>query len=178
MNNLLTIKEAAEYLKLNYMTVYKLAQKNKIPAFKVGGNWRFNKEILDEWLISQSTMSDGSVLVVDDDEKIQEILREIISEQGYRVVTVGTGEEALKQVEKQHFDLVLLDLVLPELDGVEVLKAMKAKDEKTVIVVITGYGDDPIALEAISLCPLLLVRKPLRIKDIVEVLNMVMKKRS
>ncbi len=176
MDSLMTIKEAAEYLKLNYMTVYKLAQKSKIPAFKVGGNWRFNKEILDDWLISQSTINEGSVLVVDDDVKIQEILREIIAEQGYRVVTVGTGEEALKQVEKQSFNLVLLDLVLPGLDGVEVLQAIKEKDEKAVIVIITGYGDDPIALKAVSLCPLLLVRKPLRIKDIIEVLNMVMKK--
>ena len=160
------------------MTVYKLAQKSKIPAFKVGGNWRFKKEILDEWLISQSTMNEGSVLVIDDDENIQEILREIISEQGYRVVAVGTGEEALKQVDKQHFDLVLLDLVLPGLDGVEVLQSIKEKYEKAVIVVITGYGDDPIALKAISLCPLLLIRKPFRMKDIAEVLNMVLMKRS
>ena len=172
----MTIKEAAQYLKLNYMTVYKLAQKNKIPAFKVGGNWRFKREILEEWLISQSTMNKGHVLVVDDDEKIQEILEAIILDQGYRVVAVGTGEEAVKQVEKQHFDLVLLDLVLPGLDGVEALQAIREKDEKAVIVIVTGYGDDPIAIRAISLCPLLLVRKPISIKDIVEVLNIVMKK--
>ena len=174
----MTIKEAAKYLRLNYMTVYKLVQKNKIPAFKVGGNWRLKKEVLEEWLDSQSTMNKGIVLVVDDDAKIQEILREIISDHGYKVVTVGTGEEAVKQVEKQHFDLVLLDLVLPGLDGVEALQAIKEKDEKAIIVVVTGYGDDPIALRAISLCPLLLVRKPIRIKDIVEVLGMVMKKRN
>jgi excisionase family DNA binding protein len=176
MNSLMTIKEAADYLKLNHMTVYKLAQKNKIPAFKVGGNWRFKREILEEWLASQSTMNRGTVLVVDDDVKIQEILREIISDNGYKAVTVRTGEEAVKQVAKQHFDLILLDLVLPGLDGVEALQAIKEKDENAVIVIVTGYGDDPIALRAISLGPLLLVRKPIRITDIVEVLNMAMKK--
>lgn len=50
MDNLMTVKEAAQYLQLNYMTVYKLAQKGKIPVSKIGGTWRFKKEILDDWL--------------------------------------------------------------------------------------------------------------------------------
>jgi len=177
MESLMTVREAAQYLQLNYMTIYRLAQRNKIPASKVGGNWRFKKEILDEWLVTRSRMAGGVVLVVDDDTRVQDILKGVVSEQGYEVIAVGSGEEAIEEIEKRHFDLVFLDLVLPGISGVEVLGMIKAKDEKTVVVVVTGYGDDPIALEAISLGPLFLLRKPFHITDIVKILDIVIKVR-
>ncbi|GAI14517.1 unnamed protein product [marine sediment metagenome] len=89
----MTAKEAAEYLKINYMTVYKLAQRGKIPATKVGGNWRFKKEILDEWIARQATAVRGVVLVVDDDPRVRDVLEDVILAQGYRVAAVGSGEE-------------------------------------------------------------------------------------
>lgn len=175
--SLMNAKEAAEYLKLNYMTVYKLAQAGRIPASKIGGNWRFKKEILDEWIAKQATAVEGVVLVVDDDPRVREVLKDAISGQGYKVVTAENGEKALEEVEKRHYDLIFLDLVLPGISGVEVFSAIKAKDKKAVVVIITGYGDDPIALEAMSLGPLFLVRKPFRMEDIVEVLNIVIRAR-
>lgn len=175
MDNLMTVKEAAQYLKLNYMTIYKLAQKNKIPASKVGGNWRFSKKILDQWLSDQSRVLEESVLVVDDDARVRDTLKDIISEHGYKVVAVERGEDAMEQIEKRHFDLVFLDLVLPGLSGVEVMRAIKTRDKKTVVVIVTGYGDDPIALQAMSLGPLLLVRKPFQVKDIDEVIRITAK---
>lgn len=177
MSSLMTTKEAAEYLRLNYMTVYKLAQRGRIPASKIGGNWRFKKDLLDSWLTEQATMVEGNVLVVDDDPGVCELLNDVISGQRYKVVTVDSGERALEEVQKRHFDLIFLDLVLPKMSGVEVLSAIKAKDKKAVVVVITGYGDDPIALEAMSLGPLFLIRKPFRTDDIIEVLNIVVRVR-
>jgi len=114
----MTTKEAAEYLKLNYMTVYKLAQRGRIPASKIGGNWRFRKDLLDDWLEKQAKVIEGNVLVVDDDPGILEMLSEVISRKGFRVVAVSSGEQALQEVEKQHFDLIFLDLVLPGMSGV------------------------------------------------------------
>lgn len=171
MSDLMTVKEVADYLKLNYMTVYKLAQKGRIPASKIGGNWRFKKELLDEWIAKQSTVVEGSVLVVDDDPGVREVLGDIISEQKYKVVAVENGERALDEMDRHHFDLVFLDLVLPGMSGPETLAAIKQKDEKVVVAIVTGYGDDPIAMEAMSLGPLLLIRKPFKIDDILEVLN-------
>ena len=98
MNSLMTVKEVAQYLKLNYMTIYKLAQKGKIPASKVGGNWRFKKDILDEWLADQSRKADRTVLVVDDDARVRDLLEDVISEQGYKVVAVDSGEKAIEEV--------------------------------------------------------------------------------
>jgi len=177
MQELMTIKEAARYLRVNYSTLYKLAQKRKVPASKVGGTWRFKKEILDDWLGRQYHQGEGKVLVVDDDARVREVLRDVVIDQGYQVVDIENGERAIEEMEKQHFDLVFLDLVLPGLSGVDVLDKLKAKDEKATVAIITGYGDDAIALEAMSMGPLLLIRKPFRVEDVVRVLNIVMKAR-
>jgi excisionase family DNA binding protein len=178
LEELMNIKEAAVYMRLNSMTVYKLARKRAIPAFKIGGNWRFKKDILDEWLLKQSSVgtNKGSVLIVDDDPMIREILREIIESQGYIVTDAESGESALDEVKSHHFDLIFLDLMLRGLNGVEIMGSLKEQDKDAVVVIVTGYADDPIALKAMSLGPLLLIRKPFRERDIIEVLNMVMKK--
>ena len=178
MDSLLTVKETAQYLKLNYMTVYKLVQKGKIPVARVGGNWRVNKEMLDQWLNAQSEVLERTILIVDDDINIRDILTEIISEHGYKVVAVGNGEDAIKEVKKKHFDLVFLDLILPGLNGVEVMNTIKITDKKTVVVIVTGYGDDPLALRAMSLGPLVLIRKPFQIQDIEEILRITLKAKT
>jgi two-component system response regulator (stage 0 sporulation protein F) len=176
MDSLLTIKEAAQYLRLNRMTIYKMAQKGTIPASKIGGNWRFDKNILDKWVAEQVQMNRGSVLIVDDDPQVRILLKEIIAGQGpIQVIDVGNGKEAIEQVDKHHFDLIFLDLKLPVMDGVEVMRAIKAKDENAVVAIITGYSSEPIAMEAMSLGPLLLIRKPFEVSDIIKVLNMVIK---
>jgi len=171
----MTIKETANYLKLNSSTLYKLAQKGKVPASKVGGAWRFSKEMLDDWLSSQCHLVRGVVLVVDDDVRVRELLRDIIIERGYEAVTVENGERAIEEMERQRFDLMFLDLILPGLSGIEVLEKLKAKDDKVTVAIVTGYGDYPIAMEAMAMGPLLLIRKPFRVEDVVEVLNIVMK---
>jgi excisionase family DNA binding protein len=178
LEELMNIKEAASYLRLNYMTVYKLAQKRRLPAFKVGGNWRFKRDILDNWLAEQAASNIGSVLIVDDDPMIREVLREIIKDQHYVVVAADTGEAALDEIEKQHFDLIFLDLLLPGISGIQLLEKIKDKDKESVVVIITAFADEPAALKAMSLGPLLLIRKPFREKDITEVLSIVMKGKS
>ncbi len=175
MEELMNIKEAAQYLRLNYMTVYKLAQKRRLPAFKVGGNWRFKKGMLDDWMAQNANLGRGNILIVDDDPMVREILKEIIQKQGFAVSAAENGESALKEMEKQRFDLIFLDLLMPGLSGLGMLEAIKDKDKNSVVVIVTGFADDPIALKAMSLGPLFLIRKPFKEKDIIEVLNIVMK---
>ena len=177
MQGLLTIKETAEYLRISSSTIYKLVEKGKIPGSRIGGSWRFSRKVLDDWLNSQFLKSRGMVLIVDDDARVRNVLGDIIIEQGYQVVAVENGERAIEEVEKQRFVLVFLDLVLPGLSGVEVLRKLKARDKRAMVAIITGYGDYPIALEAMSLGPLLLIRKPFRVADIMQVINIVTKGR-
>ena len=64
---------------------------------------------------------------------------------------------------------------MPGISGVKLIEEIKEKDKNAIIVVITAFADDPVALKAMSMGPLLLVRKPFREKDIIEILNVVMK---
>lgn len=175
MNSLLTVKEVARYLKLNSMTVYRLAREGRIPASKVGGNWRFDKATLDNWL-AESARSEGHILVIDDDPGIRTTIEEIISRRGYEIICVDSGEKALAEMERSQFDLVFLDLVLPGINGLKVLEEIRKKDARPVTVIITGHGDSPLAMEAMGLGPQVLIRKPFSVKDIDEVLALVMKK--
>ena len=175
MKRLMTIKEAAEYLKLNQTTVYRLAQKHKIPASKVGGSWRFSMEILDQWLLQHALTDSIDVLVIDDDLLVCNLIEDILVRENYSVTIANTGEEALDIIEKKHFPLVFLDLILPGISGVDVLRAIKEKDTEAMVVIITGYGDAPVALEALSLCPIFLIRKPFEVADLRRVLDIVMK---
>ena len=175
LEELMNIREAAGYLRLSSMTVYRLAQKKAIPAFKVGGNWRFKKDLLDNWLTRKAETGKGAILIIDDDPTICELLREIVQQQGYEVFDVESGEAGLSGISRQLFDLIFLDLMLNGMNGVEILEAIKKKDKNAVVVIITGFADNPLALKAMALGPLLLIRKPFREKDILEVLNIVMK---
>jgi len=137
-------------------------------------DWRTQKDIpLESWLANRGRVVEGNVLVVDDDPGIREMLGEVILRKGYKVVTVESGELALEEMEKQHFGLVFLDLVLPGMSGAEAFSAIKQKDKKAVVVIVTGYDEDPLAVEAMSHGPLFLIRKPFRISAVAEVLDAV-----
>ncbi|MCD6359035.1 MAG: response regulator [Dehalococcoidia bacterium] len=175
MSDLMTVREAADYLKFNKMTIYRLAQQHKIPASKIGGAWRFSKSTLDDWLRTQSLVDSGVVLVVDDDALVREVIKDVVLSQGYKVVMAGTGEEALEKMKERQFGLIFLDLGLPGMSGVEVFRAVKERDKDAVVVVVTGYADTPIAIEALSMGPMILIRKPFKVDDVVNILDIVMK---
>ena len=117
MNTLMTVRETAQYLRLNQMTIYKLAQQGKIPASKIGGNWRFKKDVLDRWMFEQSRTGMGNTLIIDNERGACDFLTEIVSDRGFNSSCVGTGEDALQLLEKQHFDVVFLDIALPGISG-------------------------------------------------------------
>ncbi len=91
------------------------------------------------------------ILVVDDERVIQEGCKRVLANSNYLVETIGDGEAALEMVSNESFDLVLLDLKLPGLGGMEVLRLLKEKDPQVEIVMITGYPSIEGAVEAIKL---------------------------
>jgi two-component system, OmpR family, alkaline phosphatase synthesis response regulator PhoP len=93
------------------------------------------------------------ILVVEDDEDILELIRYNLTKEGYQVRTVTSGEEALKEASSRLPDLVLLDLMLPGLDGLEVCKKIKA-DPKTAhiqIIMVTAKGEDADIVSGLEL---------------------------
>ena len=151
MENLMDIKQVAEYLQMNKMTVYKLAQQGTIPAFKVASEWRFKKELIDQWLMNQLKGKAGmekleagieleygkTVLVVDDEEVIRDFFCRTLT--GYKVLTAASGEEALDIIRKDRPDLVLLDIKMPGMDGIETLKRLKEIDSSIVVVILSAF---------------------------------------
>ncbi len=79
------------------------------------------------------------ILVVDDDAHILRLYKEELEEEGYDVVTAGTGAEALEIFEKEEFDLVTLDILMPDIDGISLLRRMKEMRPRLPIIMSTAY---------------------------------------
>lgn len=88
------------------------------------------------------------ILVVDDEEVTRLSLAEILSLEGYQVASASSGEEALQKLEKETFDLVLADLVMKEVDGLQVMEAAKKLSPDTVVIMLTAYGTLESAIQA------------------------------
>jgi DNA-binding NtrC family response regulator len=105
--------------------------------------------------------SKGSVLVVEDDKHQREIIRTILSKDGFYVEDVATGEAAMDLIRQHTFDLVLTDLRLPDIEGTEILKEVKAQSSPSHVIIITAYGSIPSAVEATKLGAFYYLEKPL-----------------
>jgi DNA-binding NtrC family response regulator len=90
------------------------------------------------------------LLVIDDEEGIREGCRRVLEPQGYIVETAGTGREGLRRLQENSFDLVLLDVVLPDMRGIELLGPIRANDPDIICIIITGYATVELAVQAIK----------------------------
>src|SRR6185369_11645486 len=89
------------------------------------------------------------ILVVDDEDQVVQIFRDLLTQQGYDVVSCDNGDDAITTVTTGNFDLVLTDINLPGVDGLEVVRAAKAADKDTVVILITGYASTTTAIDAL-----------------------------
>ncbi len=103
----------------------------------------------------------GRVLVVDDDPNVQEILREFLSAKGYEVISAGDGAEGLRRVKEERPHLILLDIQMPKMDGLEVLRQLRAIDPAVGVIMITGVNEEEIARKAMELGAFDYIVKPL-----------------
>lgn len=113
----------------------------------------------------------GNVLVVDDEEVMRDVLQTLLEEDGYTVVLVGTGKEALEKAADGAFELVLLDLMLPDTNGVEVMKDLLQIDPHLAIIIITAFGTYEKAVKATKLGAFDFITKPFKNDDILLAVN-------
>jgi len=92
----------------------------------------------------------GRVLVIDDDDDIRESLDTLLGTEGYGVDVAATAAEGFRQLESRGYDLVLLDLMMPDRSGMEMLKEIRERDRETPIALITAYGSVEVAVEALK----------------------------
>ena len=90
----------------------------------------------------------GSILIVDDEKEILESLEELLKSEGYQTDTAATAEESLQKRAREAFDLVLLDVNLPDSNGLDVLRAIKRDSPETAVIMITAYDSSQVAFQA------------------------------
>jgi len=166
IHNLLTVKETAEYLRIPLPTVYYLVQKGQLPAIHIGGRWRIKKSSLDRDILRQDKQGQPTVLVVDDDPDLQELFKSFLKKIGFSRVVVGTAKDAISSLRKQKFDLMFLDLQLPDAPGDQVYKAAKQIDPDLNVIVITGYPDSEMLDRILQISPVTVLKKPLKIEQL------------
>ena len=89
-----------------------------------------------------------NILVVDDDMSVRTTFSSVLRQEGYRVTAVKNGYEAIKAIDEESFDLALVDLGMPGMDGIEVLEKIKTRRPQTRVIIFTGYGSITTAVEA------------------------------
>jgi signal transduction histidine kinase len=96
-------------------------------------------------------MDNRKILLVDDEAILLKSFRKVFTKEGYQVTTAASGEEAITALHNNRYDLVLTDLIMAGLDGIEVLKEAKRIDRKIGVIILTGYGDINSAIEALRI---------------------------
>jgi len=118
------------------------------------------------------------VLVIDDEEAIRKSLRMVLEYEGYECVEAASGPDGIEATRRETPDAVLLDIKMPGMDGLEVLQAIRAKDVHTPILMISGHGDVPTAVEAIHKGAYDLLEKPLESERVLTALRNAIERKS
>lgn len=111
------------------------------------------------------------ILVVDDDADFRATLQEILLRSGYTPTLAGSAREGLEQMAAQRFDIILLDLVLPDMDGLETLREIRKAGHKAKVILITGFATIESAVDAIKLGASDYLAKPFAINELVTLVN-------
>ena len=179
----LTTEEVLEYLQVNLRTVYRLIKAGKIPAVRVGRQWRFRKRDIDAWLDSQRSRSMDAVpaghvptrnggrqrvLVVDDEASIRDLLAKTLALAEYDVDTASDGAHALDRLREQrgNYDLMIADLRMPGMDGLSLIREVKHINPNLPIIIITGFSTESSAIEAVTLGVAGYLTKPVRVPQV------------
>lgn len=177
----LTTEEVLEYLQVNLRTVYRLIKAGRIPAVRVGRQWRFRKSDIDAWLDSQRprapraapsakptapTTARPRILVADDEASIRELLQKTLALADYDVDVASDGRSALERVRASTYDLLITDLKMPGADGLTVIREARRYRPDLPVIIITGFSTEASAIDALNLGVSGYLTKPFRIPKV------------
>src|SRR3982751_5268798 len=158
----LTTEEVLEYLQVNLRTVYRLIKAGKIPAVRVGRQWRFRQRDIDAWLRRHRPR----VLVVDDEASIRDLLAKTLALAEYDVDVAPDGRSALERMRLYPYDLLIADLKMPGMDGLTVIREAKRYKADLPVIIITGFSSESSAIEGVTLGVAGYLTKPFRVPQV------------
>lgn len=184
----LTVEEIVAYLRVHERTVYRLLKSGELPAVRVGRQWRVRRAALDAWLekkgasrgtetqppaeVAATTTTPTPergprrVLVADDDPYVREVLRRTLASPKYLVDAVPDGQAALDRLRVERYDLLIVDLKMPGVDGMEVVRAAKQLAPGSPVIIITGHPTEASAIDAVNLGVRGYLTKPFRLRQV------------
>jgi excisionase family DNA binding protein len=183
-DSFLTTEEVLDYLQVNLRTVYRLIKAGKIPAVRVGRQWRFRKRDIDAWLESQRPRAArpassvrtavpptgrARVLVVDDEATIRDLLSKTLALAEYDVDLAPDGRTALERLRMIPYDLLITDLKMPGVDGLAVIREARRLKADIPVIIITGFSTEASAIEAVNLGVSGYLTKPFRVPRVLAV---------
>ncbi|HEX8598061.1 MAG TPA: sigma-54 dependent transcriptional regulator [Chloroflexia bacterium] len=133
---------------------------------------------------SNSAEKDGAalgrrqILVADDDNAIRQLLKTFLEESDYTIAEATTGQEALEGLKSGNYDLVLLDMRLPGMTGIDVLKQLREKTGEVPVILMTAYGSPNVAIQASSLGAYSYITKPFELDDVLHTINLYFERRQ
>jgi len=128
--------------------------------------------------IIESALRKTLILVVDDYFADRETLKAILEERDYRVVTAESGAEALARVKEKHFDVIFLDIRLPDIDGTQIFEQVKTIDPEVAVIMMTGYSEEELVRRAISQGAYTCIYKPFNVEKILTLVGEIAQQRS
>jgi CheY-like chemotaxis protein len=112
-----------------------------------------------------------TILVVDDNEDLLETFAMILKRRGYEVQTACDGVDAVDKFKEQNFDVTLMDIVMPEMNGVDAFKKIREIQPEASIILMTAYSDEELMQTAKEEGVQLIIQKPIRIDKLIEMIN-------
>jgi DNA-binding NtrC family response regulator len=122
--------------------------------------------------------SDARILIVDDDENIRKVLMAILEDKGYNIEAVGTAREAIKKAEKKHYNLALIDIRLPDMEGINLLTKIRDTTPRMRKIIITGYPTLQNAVDAVNKGADAYIMKPFDVERVLSTISEQLRKQE
>ena len=123
-------------------------------------------------------MSEARILIIDDDENIRKVLQTILEDEGYIVETADTAKKGIEKSEKTFYNLALIDVRLPDMEGIELLSKLRTTKPKMRKIIVTGYPTLQNAVSAVNKGADAYVMKPFEVEKILQTIREQLKKQD
>ena len=175
MPPLLNIRQAAEYLGISRHTLYKLVERREVPAAKVGGSWRLNRQALDAFVAARSATATPVALVVEADDIERRRLVLGLRGRADAVFAAGSWPQALALAEEHLPDIIFLSVPMPDRSAHDMMDDLRGSGVHSRVGLMVTPAGFPEAAGALNSGPVIVLRKPVLHEDVVSILTLIAK---